>query len=124
MKHVMKDGSGVSTEQDKYADSDHDDASSLGGGEDGLDSGSAHTDSNIRDDIAGKFSNLVTRSGSAVSLMLFLTATLVVSSTYVFLTRTKVAEFEKAVSSQRHAAFINCPNGRLSHFAPLLVLMI
>eukprot|EP00977_Amphora_coffeiformis_P000685 scaffold149_cov179-Amphora_coffeaeformis.AAC.8 len=97
MRHAAKDGGRAVISHGKYADSDRDDASSLGGGECGLDLASAHTmESNIRDDIAGKFTSLVTRSGSAVTFMLFLTATLVVSSTYVFLTRTKVAEFEKA----------------------------
>lgn len=102
VKSAAKEGSGGSTEQDKYADSsERDDASSVGGGESGLDSGPGHTiDSNLRDEIAGKFSSLVTRSGSAVSFMLFLTATLVVSSTYVFLTRTNMAEFEKSVCSE------------------------
>ena len=59
--------------------------------------GSLGTKTTSRDDITGRISSLVSRSGSAVSIMLFLTAALVVSSTYVFLTRTKVAEFEKAV---------------------------
>ena len=55
-----------------------------------------------RDELAGHISRLVSRSGLALSVMLLLTATLVVSLTYAFLTKSRVDEFEKAV---REASF-------------------
>lgn len=51
-----------------------------------------------QDDIAGQESVGVSRWRRMVMLMLFLTAALVITSTYLFLSREETDEFEKSVS--------------------------
>ena len=93
-----------SSERRRYADDMDSDVDTSVGGDGELGETNHSTDtmssSRLRGDkelIGGLLSRLVSRSGVAVSLMLLVTAVLVVSMTYFFLTETKEAEFEKAV---------------------------
>jgi hypothetical protein len=57
-----------------------------------------HNDTQQQDDIAGQDSVGVSRWRRMVVLMLLLTAALVITSTYLFLSREETNEFEKSVS--------------------------
>jgi hypothetical protein len=54
-----------------------------------------------RNEIAGKHSAEVSRWRGMVTIMLFATAALVITTTYVFLSREETDEFEKSVSLER-----------------------